>query len=327
VTAGHATLYAREQTTWLGAERRRSTVVGSTAPFDRSGRAWSEYQWERSAGAARALSVLGGEKAWQPAEGLSWTVSGEVARTRAGDDSRRTAVASRLGFRHASGIEVFTQDEARFESGTRSRVQVLTNNQLSARLGSGFTALAQYRLGVTRDRDLDQIEARFEESGLGLAYRPLRSDRIDVLTRVARLSDRRAASAVTPDPQVTQMDVLSIEGTILVLPGVEWVAKDAVRRESDGTLSLASLTTMSTLTVNRLNWNLYGPFGVAVEHRLLTQREAKDSRNGWVHELNCEAAKHVRFGVGYNFSGFSDDAFSRNDTSIRGWYVRAQGRY
>jgi uncharacterized repeat protein (TIGR01451 family) len=327
-TVGEATLYALEQTSALGGDRRTATVFGASAPFDRTGRAYSEHQWEHAGGLARALSVFGAEKAWRPAAGVTWTVSGELARARAtADDTRRTAVASRLSLALPTGLEAYTHQEARFENGTRSRVQVLTHNQVSGRLGSGFTALAHYRLGLTRDRLLDRVEARFEETGLGLAYRPIDSDRLDLLARVTRLSDQRAAGPLNPDPAATTMDVASIEGVFLVRPGVEWVAKDAVRRMNEGSAATPGVSTLSTLTVNRVNWMLYGPFGVGVEHRLLVQREARDRRSGWANELNCEAAKHLRFGVGYNFSGFSDDAFSLNDTSLRGWYVRAQGRY
>jgi len=37
--------------------------------------------------------------------------------------------------------------------------------------------------------------------------------------------------------------------------------------------------------------------------------------------------KHFRVGAGYNFTDFSDDEFSPNDYSVRGWFVRVQGRY
>jgi hypothetical protein len=37
--------------------------------------------------------------------------------------------------------------------------------------------------------------------------------------------------------------------------------------------------------------------------------------------------KHLRVGVGYNGTDFSDDEFSANDFSVRGWFFRLQGTY
>jgi hypothetical protein len=89
----------------------------------------------------------------------------------------------------------------------------------------------------------------------------------------------------------------------------------------------SGVRTHSVLVVNRLNASLGGPFGLGVEHRLLAQHEAGDSRNGWLQELTWDPAKHVRLGAGYNFAEFSDNEFSRNDSSVKGWFLRLQGRY
>ena len=34
-----------------------------------------------------------------------------------------------------------------------------------------------------------------------------------------------------------------------------------------------------------------------------------------------------RLGGGYNFTDFSDDEFSQNDYSVKGWFIRVQGKY
>jgi hypothetical protein len=37
--------------------------------------------------------------------------------------------------------------------------------------------------------------------------------------------------------------------------------------------------------------------------------------------------ENFRVGAGYNFTDFSDDEFSQNDYSVKGWFFRVQGRY
>jgi hypothetical protein len=66
---------------------------------------------------------------------------------------------------------------------------------------------------------------------------------------------------------------------------------------------------------------------VGTEYRILLQDEADDMRQGWLSEVTWEAVKHLRLGVGYNFTDFSDNEFSDNDYSVHGWFFRIQGRY
>ena len=44
-------------------------------------------------------------------------------------------------------------------------------------------------------------------------------------------------------------------------------------------------------------------------------------------EVTYDLAKHFRAGLGFNFTDISDNEFSKNDYSVRGWFVRLQGRY
>ena len=37
--------------------------------------------------------------------------------------------------------------------------------------------------------------------------------------------------------------------------------------------------------------------------------------------------ENFRIGGGFNFTDFSDDAFSTNNYSVTGWFLRVQGKY
>jgi hypothetical protein len=49
--------------------------------------------------------------------------------------------------------------------------------------------------------------------------------------------------------------------------------------------------------------------------------------DGFLFEVNRLFFKHLRVGVGYNFTEFTDNEFSANDYSAKGYFFRIQGKY
>ena len=57
-------------------------------------------------------------------------------------------------------------------------------------------------------------------------------------------------------------------------------------------------------------------------------KEAGDnSVDGFLLEVNRLILNHLRLGVGYNFTDFSDDALTANDYKVSGFFFRVQGKY
>lgn len=323
---GGGTAYLRRQVD-ENVTRSAATVLGAQMPVGAGSRAYVERQWQATGTGPAAQSLIGIEKLWPVAGGMQLRVSGERGEIGSGAGAtRRTALAARVTYAR-SRFEASSHGEVRFETGASDRVQYVTTNRLSARLAGGFTALADYRRGVTRDRALDRIEARFEESSLGLAFRPIDSDRYDVLARVGRLSDLRPPDASLDPGTETTTDVAVVEGSVQLAPGVEWATKQAFRLMKDAPSGFDAVRTHSVLSISRINLDVYGPVGIGTEYRLLAQHEAGDRHAGWLNEIHWEAARRLRLAFGYNFTDFSDNEFSRNDRSVRGWFVRMQGRY
>ena len=81
------------------------------------------------------------------------------------------------------------------------------------------------------------------------------------------------------------------------------------------------------LLINRLDFTLWRDLEYGLEYRILHQNEADDMRSGWLNELLYPVGEHLRLGVGFNFTDFSDNEFSDNDYSVYGWFLRVQGSY
>lgn len=123
------------------------------------------------------------------------------------------------------------------------------------------------------------------------------------------------------------MDVVSVETAYQISRRLEWLGKGAFRRQQESTAGMPDVETSTYLTIQHFNITLYDPIDLGVEYRILGQREADDRQQGWLGELSWRVKKHFRFGIGYNFTDFSDDEFSQNDYTVRGWFLRAQGKY
>ena len=196
------------------------------------------------------------------------------------------------------------------------------------KLSADFTLLGKIRYSLTRNLNQGITEAGFEEFSLGLAYRPVKSDRFNFLARYTHLKDRRPSSLVgATEASEVQSDVASMEWSFEFSRFIEWVEKDALKIKREKIGNRASLTTHTILSIHRVNFHAWRALDLGLEYRLLTQREADDIKQGWLSEVTWELAEHLRLGVGFNFTDFSDNEYSENNYSVYGWFFRFQAKF
>jgi hypothetical protein len=121
--------------------------------------------------------------------------------------------------------------------------------------------------------------------------------------------------------------VISVEWSFEINRALEWVDKQAFKIKDEAWADQPSVTTHTHLSIHRLNYHITKQIDLGGEFRSLSNREADDRRQGWLGEVAWKAMKHLRLGVGYNFTDFSDNEFSDNNYSTRGWFFRVQGIY
>ncbi len=325
---GGGNVYLNQRLTDDASGHSAATVVGAQAPIGPGSRAYSEYQWERASLGPRRLSLLGLERQWQQPAGVTLFVSGEYGQTDAQSGAtHRGALAGGVAYAPNSNLKASTRAEWRRDHGAVERRQVLWTDHVESRINDDLVVLGDYRYSLTRDLLADRNEARFQEHGLGLAYRPLTSDRVNAIARYTRLDEFGPALQADSSRDATLMDVFSAEATVDVNALVQWSGKGALRAMRQRPPGAPEARTRTSLWLSRVSTAIHGPLRLGVEYRVLGQREAHDRRLGWLNELTWDLTRNMRVGTGYNFTDFSDNEFSKNDYSVRGWFVRAQGRY
>jgi len=274
------------------------------------------------------MSVLGAQRQWEAFKGFDVLLSGEYAATDSDpQDSTHLALAGGFSYAHTRGFKFSTREEIRKDEGGQDQIQFLTTNQLELKLNPDFTLLGKFRYSQTRDDSTNEDLAFFTEFNVGLAYRPVRFDRFNALAKYTFLDQMGPQELGQVESFTAESDVASVEWSLDLTRTLEWVDKLAFKRETELVGSLPSQTTHTLLWINRLNWNFWRKFDLAVEYRLRSQQEADDRKQGWLTELMWRPVKHFGVGAGYNFTDFSDDEFADNDYSTHGWFIRVQATY
>jgi hypothetical protein len=308
--------------TIVGGETSIATIAGAD-----SGKIYSEYQWDNSSHGDKAISLVGAEQQWKIENGWKFNLSTEYSDINAlSGTTNRSTVATGLSY-VGQGLKASSRYEIRNDRGTERKEQTLTSNNIEYNLNPDYILLGKYRHSITRNLTKNSVDARFDEHSVGLAYRPTTHDRLNALTRYTRLTDLRPLNLNSVTAVATKMDVFSIEWSYQLTKKIEWADKQAIRFKTEQAGSLAAFKTQTHLSIHRINYGLPWQLRMGLEYRTLTQKQANDQRSGWLSELTWEANRHMRLGLGYNFTDFSDNEFSANDYSTEGWFIRIQGKY
>jgi len=81
----------------------------------------------------------------------------------------------------------------------------------------------------------------------------------------------------------------------------------------------------ASLYVARIDWHFIREWDATLEGRLLDLPDAQDSRSGALAAIYRHLNDNVKFGIGYNFSSFSDD-LTDLDYDHQGAFINLVGK-
>ena len=204
--------------------------------------------------------------------------------------------------------------------------QITTVNKLSVALGKETTLSSKLNYSRTKDKISDDNEARFMEAGIGLAYRPIWNDDLNLLSEVVYTYD------LQPLSQSSNVDEKSLTGSIEGIYRLDkhWDigAKYSYKKGSERTNRDTGDWYDSTkdLIAARLTYHLAKEWDVFGEYHILRTKETDQSKSGMIVAVHKEISDNLRVGVGYNFTDFDDDLTSRNYDS-KGWFINIVGKF
>ncbi|QIQ22227.1 TonB-dependent receptor [Zophobihabitans entericus] len=221
-----------------------------------------------------------------------------------------------------------TKIELRRDVGAEHRRQWVTTNRLSMKLDESWRISARLNLSETKDYESRYDGARFVESGLGFAWRPVDSDKWALFGRYSYIYNMSSSEQENNADYYDQRShIFSLEGVHKYNADWEFAAKLA-QREGEvrfGRNSGQWFDSQTTFGAVQARYDLIDQWHVMGEYRVL---KVKDDgvKQGWLVGVDRDITSNLRIGIGYNFTDFSDD-LSKFDYKYKGFFINMVGYY
>jgi len=218
--------------------------------------------------------------------------------------------------------------QLRLDAGESDRTQVVTTNYLDwdASASTSILLALDYSRTWTEEGDLD--DARFIEGNVGLAYRPVASDWVNLIGKYTYLEDLAPVDQSDGAELDERSHVGSFQGIFDLTPkwqvgGVFAYKRSALRQDRGAGDWIESET---YLGAGRLTYHFVRAWDATGEYRTLHVTPAGDTKSGYVAAIYRHFGDYVKLGVGYNFTDFSDD-LTHLDYEASGWFVNVVGKW
>ena len=314
-----------------------STVVGAESRYgqDEKSRAFGEYQVDALNAGRMNRAVMGFGRKFEIAKGISLDAGYERQQTFAagGGNTSRDALSLGGEWVHGERWKATSRQEVRLDQGDPNfggvrKLQVLTLNNGQISVTKEWTLFARANYTRTQNQTLDTMEAEALEATLGAAYRPIRHNWLNLITKISHLIDMRPSTDGTGTSEHSVKDILSIEPIAQLPFRLEFSQKAALRRVTEALADMTPENSSTLLLVSRLGWHVTDRIDLASEYRFLETMLTQDLQHGALLEAAWRFAKALRVGGGYNFTHFMETNTGDIRTSNQGgFFMRLTGMY
>jgi len=246
------------------------------------------------------------------------TEIGTLVDSQTDAQTKRKAGALRLGYtfekiRFSSGIEYRDDRTEAPDTTTSTRKTWLFRNNFKYQLAPDWRLVGKVDHSMSNSSLGEFYDGGYTEAVLGYGYRPVQNDRLDVLAKYTYFYNVPAPDQVTPQNIAEQFlqrsHIASVDVTYDLSQQWSIGGKYAYRLGSaalDRTHPQFFDNT-AELYIARADWHFGQEWEGVIEGRLLKMPDLNETRAGTLLALYRHLGKHVKAGVGYNFTNFSED--------------------
>jgi len=249
----------------------------------------------------------------------------------------RTALGVSVGYgfeklQIASAVEYRVDDIEQPDTSFSERTSWLFKNSLKYQLSEDWRIIGKFNYAQSESSMGDYYNGDYTEATLGYAYRPVHHDRLNALLKYTYFYNMPSADQVTSSNTASDYVQRSHIGALDVMydliPRLTVGGKYAYRY---GQVALDRedpdyFDSRAHLYVLRADWHFVYRWDVLIEGRWLDLPDAQDSRSGVLVGIYRHLGNHVKVGVGYNFSDFSDD-LTQLDYKHQGVFINLIGKF
>ncbi len=243
---------------------------------------------------------------------------GTLRDSQTGAETKRLAGGVQIGFgtdalQFSSGIEYRNDDAEQTDLTRTERTTWLFRNTFKYQLNPGARLLGKFNHSASESSLGTFYDGGFTEAVFGYAYRPVEHDRLNALVKYTYFYNvpttgqrtlQNVAAEFIQKSHIASVDVsyditatFSIGGKYAYRLGQVSLDRENPEFFDNG----ASLYVIRGDYAFRKNWELL------VEVRMLDMSDLNESRSGALATISRYLGDHLKIGVGYNFTDFSDN--------------------
>ncbi len=255
-------------------------------------------------------------------------------QTAAELERKALSVSAGYGFdrlKITSALEYRNDDVEQPDADSNKRTSWLFKNNLKYQLSQDMRLLGKFNYAVSDSSQGDYSDSDYTEAVMGWAYRPVYHDRLNALLKYTYFYNVPPAGQVNGTNTASNFVQRSHIGSLDVMYDLtsRWTVggKYAYRR---GEVALDRedkdfFDSDAHLYVLRADWHFIDRWDAMAELRRLDLPDAEDSRSGVLVAIYRHLGNHIKVGIGYNFSDFSDD-LTQLDYEHQGLFINLIGK-
>jgi uncharacterized protein YbdZ (MbtH family) len=233
-------------------------------------------------------------------------------------------IASAMEYR----IDRTEQPDTRFDK----RNTWLSKNNFKYQLSQDMRFLGKFNYSFSDSSQGDFYDSDYTEAVLGWAYRPVNHDRLNALLKYTYFYNVPPAGQVNGNNTASDFVQRSHIGSVDVMYDLtsRWTVggKYAYRygQVAQDRENQDFFDSRAHLYVLRADWHFIHKWDALIEGRWLDLPDAEDSRSGVLLGIFRQLGDHLKVGVGYDFSDFSDD-LTDLDYKHQGLFINLVGKF
>ena len=257
------------------------------------------------------------------APAANWNVGfntdiGTLVDVQSGAETKRLAGGVQIGFgaellQFSSGIEYRNDDAEQLDLDRNERTTWLFRNNIKYQVSPNARLLGKLNYSESDSSLGTFYDGGFTEAVLGYAYRPVQNDRLNALLKYTYFRNVPTTAQVSPQGVSAEFmqksHIAAVDVTYDLTPRFSIGGKYAYRL---GQVSLDRenpeyFDNNASLYVIRGDYQFRDNWELLIEGRLLDMPDLDESRSGALATVSRYLGDHLKVGLGYNFTDFSDD--------------------
>ena len=243
---------------------------------------------------------------------------GTLSDDQTGAEIDREAAGVRMGYgfeamQLSSAVEYRLDKTSQIDSSSSERTTWLFRNSFKFQLTPDWRIVGKLNHAMSESSLGQFYDGGYTEAVLGYGFRPVASDRLNALAKYTYFYNVPTTDQVTPQNTMAQFvqksHVAALDLTYDLTDSWSVGGKYAYRL---GQLSLDReqeqfFDNRAQLYIMRTDLQFAGDWEGLLEGRLLDMTDLNEQRSGALAAVYRYFGKHVKVGVGYNFTDFSED--------------------